>query len=241
MLLAIDTSTRMASVALYDESGVHGEHTWRAGQNHTEGLLPRVVDLFRGAGIAPRDLTAVVVALGPGSFNGLRVGLSVAKELAHSLQIPIIGVCTLDALAYQHGSLGLPVRPILEAGREQVATALYRVVRHGWKQIEDPHLATAEDIIKATDQRTLFCGELPPEMTGAFRDRLPNLAVIAPPAAMARRAGYLAELGWYRLNDGLLDDVNTLEPIYLRRPHITQPKPRQPSSSAQPPPALPAQ
>jgi len=82
MLLALDTSTRFASIALYDEFGVQGELTWRVDQNHTEDLMPRVVDLMAGAHVTPASLTGVAVALGPGSFNGLRVALSAAKGLA---------------------------------------------------------------------------------------------------------------------------------------------------------------
>lgn len=224
MLLALDTSTRFASIALYDEQGVHGEHTWRVEQNHTEDLMPRVVGLMEAARIAPVGLTGVAVALGPGSFNGLRVALSVAKGLALGLDIPLVGVSTLEVVAYQHGSLSLPVRPILEGGGGQLATALYRVVRNHWAQLEEPHLATQDELCAETSQRTLFCGEIGSATANTLRERLDHLAIIAPPAANARRAGYLAELGWYRIQDGLIDDATTLQPLYLRRPHITQPR-----------------
>jgi len=224
MLLAIDTSTRLATVALYSEDGIRGEHTWRGEQNHTEDLMPCVAQLMAGAGVTPASLTGVVVAIGPGSFSGLRVGLSAAKGIAIALHIPLIGVCTLDALAYQHGSLQLPVRPILEAGRDQMATALYRAVRQQWAQQEEPHLATIEEICQATIRRTLFCGDIGPLAVMEFRRRLQHLAVIAPPAATARRGGYLAELGWHRLRAGLVDDPATLQPLYLRKPQITEPR-----------------
>ena len=224
MILALDTSTRFASIALYDDNGVQGEHTWRADQNHTENLLPRVVDLMAAAHVEPANLTGVVVALGPGSFNGLRVALSAGKGLALALHIPLVGVSTLESLAYQHGSLSLCVRPILEVGSDQIATALYRVTRNHWSQMEDPHLADVDEICEATNQRTLFCGEIAPDLAAALRRRLDSLAIIAPPAANARRAGYLAELGWYRIREGQVDDAATLQPLYLRRPHITESK-----------------
>jgi tRNA threonylcarbamoyladenosine biosynthesis protein TsaB len=224
MILALDTSTRFASIALYDEDGVHGEHSWRAEQSHTEDLMPRVTAMMQAANVVPASLAGVVVALGPGSFNGLRVALSAGKGLAISLHIPLVGVSTLETVAYQHGSLSLPVRPILEGGGGQVATALYRVVRSHWAQQEEPHLATLDEICQATTQRTLLCGEISADFAAEMRRRLDTLVIIAPPAANARRAGYLAELGWYRLRDGQVDDPATLEPLYLRRPHITQSK-----------------
>lgn len=223
MLLALDTSTRFASIALYDEFGVQGEHTWHVDQNHTEDLMPRVVSLMEAAHLTPASLTGVVVALGPGSFNGLRVAMSAAKGMAIALHIPIVGFSTLETLAYQHGSLSLPVRPILEGGGHELATALYKVARNHWAQIEEPHLTTVDGICEATTQRTLFCGEISPALATDLRRRLEH-AVIAPPAANARRAGYLAELGWRRIRDGNVDDPGTLQPLYLRRPHITESK-----------------
>jgi tRNA threonylcarbamoyladenosine biosynthesis protein TsaB len=223
MLLALDTSTRFASIALYNESGVQGEHTWHVEQNHTEDLMPHVVALMAAAHVVPANLTGVVVALGPGSFNGLRVAMSAAKGMAIALHIPIVGFSTLETLAYQHGSLSLPVRPILEGGGPDLATALYRVTRNHWAQVEEPRLATVDAICEATTQRTLFCGEISPALAAEFRQRLEN-AIIAPPAANARRAGYLAELGWLRIRDGNVDDAGALQPLYLRRPHITEPK-----------------
>jgi len=223
MLLALDTSTRFASIALYDEFGVQGEYTWRVEQNHTEALLPHVVGLVEAAHVAPSSLMGVAVALGPGSFNGLRVAMSAAKGLAIALRIPLVGFSTLETLAYQHGSLSLPVRPILEGGGRELATALYKVMRNHWAQLEEPHLATVDDICAATNQRTLFCGEISPALAAELRQRLEH-AIIAPPAANARRAGYLAELGWQRIRAGNVDDPTTLQPLYLRRPHITEPK-----------------
>jgi tRNA threonylcarbamoyladenosine biosynthesis protein TsaB len=223
MLLALDTSTRFASIALYDDNGVQGEHTWRVDQNHTEDLMPRVVALTAAAHIAPAQLTGVAVALGPGSFNGLRVAMSAAKGFALALGVPLVGFSTLETLAYQHGSLSLPVRPILEGGGKELATALYKVARNHWTQVEDPHLASVDDICAATTQRTLFCGEISPALAAELRQRLEH-AIVAPPAANARRAGYLAELGWLSIREGRIDDPATLQPLYLRRPHITEPK-----------------
>ena len=223
MLLALDTSTRFASIALYDDNGVQGEHTWRVEQNHTEDLMPRIVALMQAARVVPAALTGIAVALGPGSFNGLRVAMSAAKGLALALQMPVVGVSTLEALAYQHGSLSLPVRPILEGSGHELATALYKVVRNHWTRIEEPHLASVEEICAATTQRTLFCGEISPALAANLRQRLEH-AIIAPAAANARRAGYLAELGWLSIREGRTDDPATLQPLYLRRPHITEPK-----------------
>jgi len=106
MQLAIDTSTDTTSLALIQESGVLTELTWRCEQNHSVELLPHLVDLLRQAGTSLQSLTGIIVARGPGSFNALRVGVSTAKGLAFSLGIPIVGISTLEAEAYQHNETG---------------------------------------------------------------------------------------------------------------------------------------
>ncbi len=126
MLLAIDTSTDTASLALAQHETVLAELTWRAKQNHTTQLLPNLNYLFSITGANAKLLRAIIVAQGPGSFNGLRVGVSAAKGLAFSLKIPIVGINSLEMAAYQYAETGLPVCAIFNAGRSEVATATYR-------------------------------------------------------------------------------------------------------------------
>ena len=129
MLLAIDTSTDTASLALAQDETVLAELTWRSKQNHTTQLLPDLNHLFNLTGVTAKSLTAIIVAQGPGSFNGLRVGISAAKGLAFSLGIPIIGVNSLEVAAYQYAETGLPVCAIFNAGRSEIATATYQKKR----------------------------------------------------------------------------------------------------------------
>ena len=127
MQLAIDTSTDTASLALVQDDDVLAELTWHSGQNHSTELLPNLEYLLK---ITKRDIkaiTAIFVARGPGSFNGLRVGVSTAKGLAFSLGIPIVGISTFEATAYPHAGTGLPVCPIFNAGRSEIATATYQM------------------------------------------------------------------------------------------------------------------
>jgi len=103
MLLALDTATHYASVALHDGQRLLGEHTWLANQDHTRTLLPHVQGLLAGAHATIDSLTGIAVALGPGSFNGLRVGLSTAKGLAIARGLPLLGASTLELLAAEYG------------------------------------------------------------------------------------------------------------------------------------------
>lgn len=135
MQLAIDTSTENASIAMAQGSAVIFELTWKCGQNHTAQLLPRLSFLLERHKIDMKALDAIFVALGPGSFNGIRVGLSTAKGFAVSLAIPVIGISTLSAQAYPHSLTGLPICAIFNAGRGEVATATYEVRDGNWVQL----------------------------------------------------------------------------------------------------------
>jgi tRNA threonylcarbamoyl adenosine modification protein YeaZ len=224
MQLAIDTSTDMASVALVNDDRVFAEMTWHSGQNHTTQLLPHVNYLMDKFSI--KDIDGIFVAKGPGSFNGLRVGVSTAKGLAFSLGIPIVGIGTLEAAAYQHAETGLPICPVFNAGRGEVATAVYRMLDRRWQQLKPEHITTVDALCAETTVRTLFCGDYVASVAPQLRDTLGRKAIISTTASSLRRASSLAELGRPRFKTGDSDNPATLQPVYLRRPPITERKHR---------------
>ncbi len=224
MSLAIDTSTETASLALAQDETVLAELTWRLKQNHTTQLLPNLKNLFNLTGATAQTLTAVFVAQGPGSFNGLRVGVSAAKGLAFSLGIPIIGVNSLEVAAYQYAETGLPVCAIFSAGRSEVATATYRIKYGKWQQLVKADIVTVERLCSQTTQKTMFCGEYLPYVAAQITAILQKKAVIPPQTTDFKRASFLLELGRQRLHAGNIDNSITLQPIYLRRPPIGAPK-----------------
>jgi len=226
MQLAIDTSTDTASLALVHGSQLLAELTWHCGQNHTVELLPQLTHLLNQTKINLHSINCIIVARGPGSFNGLRVGISTAKGLAFSLGIPIVGISTLEVDAYQHAETGLPICPILNAGRGEIATAIYQRKHNEWRQLTAEHIATVEALCSQITTKTIFCGEFIPIIATQLREQLKQRAIIPPSAARVRRASFLAELGLRRLEAGNYDDPVTLQPLYLRRPPITEPKHR---------------
>src|SRR3954451_5878723 len=122
MLLAIDTSTTHTGLACYSERGLLGECTWQSGRDHSAQLLPQLSLLLRHLGRERTEISAVAVALGPGSWSGLRVGMSTAKGFALARGVPVIGVGTLDALVYQHHRVGITTVPLIRLGRERFAS-----------------------------------------------------------------------------------------------------------------------
>lgn len=222
MLLAIDTSTRYAGVVLADEERVVASRTWHSGVNHTAELMPAVIQLLQDRGIAVGDLDAVAVALGPGGFSALRVGISVAKGLSVAGVTPIIGVGSLDLEAFPFFGSGLPVCALLESGRTEAASALFGA---NGRRFREDRVATEADLMEEIHETTLFCGEGVARWESEIRGGLGLKAVICSPTP-AVRVWSLAALARQRLSGGQVDDLATLEPEYLRMPSIGSPKQR---------------
>ncbi|MCS7177685.1 MAG: tRNA (adenosine(37)-N6)-threonylcarbamoyltransferase complex dimerization subunit type 1 TsaB [Anaerolineae bacterium] len=213
MLLALDTATRFASLALHDGRVVRYEATWEAGRQHTTQLMPKVVSALEELGTGPEALSAVAVALGPGSFTGLRVGLAIAKGLALAREIPLVGIPTLDILAAAQGQSRHPLLAVVQAGRGRLCVARYRW-REGWQRREGPFLTTWEHLLASITQPVLLCGEIDERGYQMIEGQSEPITVL-PPACCLRRAGFLAELAWERLRRGETDDLATLAPLYL--------------------------
>jgi tRNA threonylcarbamoyladenosine biosynthesis protein TsaB len=161
------------------------------------------------------------VAKGPGSFNGLRIGMSLAKGFALALNIPMVGISTLEVEAYPYAFTLLPICPIQNAGRGEIATALFRIKKGKWCRLVEEHIATVDSLLPEMKGQTIFCGIIPQEVKLQLKKKLGHRALIIEGAAGFRRAGYLAELGWRRLKISDSNHSPTLEPLYLRRPSIT--------------------
>jgi tRNA threonylcarbamoyladenosine biosynthesis protein TsaB len=224
MHLAIDTSTDTAGIAVAHEFNILAELTWSCGQNHSVELMPRMKQLLEQRRIKFEDIEGIVVATGPGSFNGLRVGVGTAKGLAFSLDVPVVGISTLEMTAYAHSLSGLPVCPVINAGRSEVAAALFQQIDGEWQKLKTEHITTVAELCKETDKQTIFCGELTPAAIDELTTTLGERAVIPSPATRLRRCGFLAELGYIRLQKEDYDNAAALQPIYLKKPPITQHK-----------------
>ena len=222
MLLAIDTSTRHAGVAVADPGRVLSSRCWRSSVNHSAELMPAVDQILRSHGLTPGDLSGIAVALGPGGFSALRVGMSVVKGLAFTSVTPVVGVGTLDLEAHPFLQSGLPVCAILDAGRKEVASALFG--RDGLRAREDM-VGTVGELVEDTDELTLFCGEAASSWGDLIRERLGRLALVAD-GSPAQRTWALCQLGWQRLDEGKTEDLASLQPNYLRMPSIGRPKQR---------------
>ncbi|MEM7335985.1 MAG: tRNA (adenosine(37)-N6)-threonylcarbamoyltransferase complex dimerization subunit type 1 TsaB, partial [Chloroflexota bacterium] len=161
MILAIDTATRWLGVAIHDGTAVLAESGWRCLNNHTTELADAIQALMARAKMEPNDLTGIAVAIGPGSYTGLRVGLAMAKGFALVHQIPLLAVSTLDVVAIQVPPTEGRLIAIAEAGRTRVCMAEYEwLIEKGWQPSGDPDIKTWQTILTETSGPTLFAGEI---------------------------------------------------------------------------------
>jgi tRNA threonylcarbamoyladenosine biosynthesis protein TsaB len=180
-------------------------------------LTARLVEAMQQLDLTPERLSGVAVTKGPGSFTGLRIGMAVAKGLAIAQRLPLVGIPTLDVVASAQGRDRRRLGAVLQAGRRRICIAMYRWQFGGWQVQEEARLTTWATLAEEITEPTLLCGEIDregAELMATLGDRV----VVLPPAWRLRRAGFLAGLGWQRLNRGQVDDPATLTPIYLKYP-----------------------
>jgi tRNA threonylcarbamoyladenosine biosynthesis protein TsaB len=220
MLLAVDTSTAQVGLAVYDGAQVIGEYAWRSSQRHTVELAPAIFELLARCGLTMDDIRALGVALGPGSFTSLRVGLSLAKGFALARSLPLIGIPTLDILAAAQPLSKLPLLVAIQAGRGRLAAGWYKRSKGSWRAKGVARVVTAKALMDEVKSPAIVCAEL----TAAERQTLAaNLEIqLASPAQSVRRPAVLAERAWTRWQAGDVDDRATLAPIYL---HVAEPIP----------------
>lgn len=226
MLLALDTSTHSSSIALYDERGIVGETTWRSHENHTRSLMPQIVRLLEVVGVTVQDLTVISTATGPGSFTGLRIGLSAAKGLAYSLHISLIGIPTLDITASVLADQPNPVCAILQAGRGRFGAGMYENQNGSMQRRGDYFFGTPQEIAAharetfTQSQVLMVIGEMDAEVRAQFRAQFFDTAVLVREELCVRRAGFLAALAWRRWQDNRVDDMQALAPYYIPTPSV---------------------
>ena len=222
-LLAIDTSSAYASVALFDGRRVLAEKTWHAQRRHDDHLFPAIDDVLGLAGIGRADLTRIAVAIGPGSFTGLRVGIAAAQGMARASGAALVGVPTGDVIAHPFAAYKGRVCALIDAGRGEHYSIVYRIRDGRWTAVGDIEISDIDALARRIGVRTIFAGDVDGATAVRLRERLGGRAVIPSASALVRRAGHLAEVAWARADAGLTVHPDRLEPVYVRPPTIRGP------------------
>ncbi len=216
-VLGIETSTPVCSVALVDSERVVAEYTLDVGVGHAERLLPMVRRILEDAGLQVSDLDGVAVAAGPGSFTGLRIGMSAAKGLCLASDLSLLAVPTLEGLALPMVSAGLPVCSMLDARRGEVYAGVYGLDGERLVSLVADDALPVEGLLPRLPRPVRFVGEGAVVYRERILDALGEEARFVPGASNHPGAASVALLGEIRLAAGEVADLASAEPNYLRR------------------------
>jgi tRNA threonylcarbamoyladenosine biosynthesis protein TsaB len=222
MIFALNTTTEQFSLALMDNQGiVRAESLILGPEKNYTSLMPGVQSLFRSSNTALEEIKAITVAIGPGSFTGLRVGLSLAKGMAQGLKIPIIGVSSLEAMALQAFCIDLPICPVITSRKDEVFFAMFQKgPDNALSRLAEDASIRLEELPLLIKRTTLFIGNDLKIQGPPLKKVLDDLAILAPPHQWNLKASSIGAIGLNRYQNQDFDDLQDLVPSYMRPPDI---------------------
>lgn len=215
-ILGIDTATWRASVGLRVGERLVCERSQLADGSHAISLLRLIDDVLQAGDCAVGDLDAVAVSGGPGSFTGLRIGLSVAKGLAYATGARLISVPTLEALARTVADRGTAICALLDARKREVYAACFAPTSDGLQRLTDDLLLTPEALVDRLPRPCVLLGDGVAAYGAFLQSRLREGVTLLPYDRYGPRGGVVATLGAERWRAGLVDAFASLEPAYIR-------------------------
>ena len=217
IVLGVETATRVGSVAIVNDEGIIGECTLNVSLNHSERLLPLIDQLLKNTDMPYCSIDGLAVSLGPGSFTGLRIGISTIKGLSLASKKPIVGISTLDGLAHHYPCEETLVCPMVDARKKEVFTALYRWSKSFKLQKLTDELAIApQKLLQKIDDRVMFLGDGSLVYESLIKEGLGSKALFAPSHLRHPRAATIACLGLEELKKGNTMTINNVNPCYIR-------------------------
>ncbi len=221
MILAINTSTRQFSVGLVLEEGILlTEYIMSSIKSGSSYLMPGIDFLLRHSEKKLEDIKAVAVAIGPGSFTGLKVGLSVAKGICFSMNIPIIGISSLEALAMQIPDSDIPITAIIDSRKREYFFAQFAYKKRSLIRISKDECIKIEEFPKIFKEKTIFIGNDYTSQSSLIREYMGEDVILASSYLWHIRSACIGILALRRLKEKRFDDLIRLDPIYLRPPEI---------------------
>ena len=215
-ILAVETSSLMGSVALLEEDQVLIEISRRLEKQYSTNLVPLIERLLQTVGIQLADIAGYAVGVGPGSFTGIRVGVTTVKGLALVTQKPVVGVSSLLAVAYNGMNGHYPVAPLVDAKRNLVYFAWYRSGKNGKPvQLIAPGLGTLKEALAKVNKPTLFIGDAAQNYQKQIQRLQGKKAHFSPINDYFPRASSIGKMALERFRLGKFDDPETLVPAYL--------------------------
>lgn len=217
-ILALETATVAGSIAVLDDlEGLVGEVRIDVKIVHAERLMPSIEWLLSSSMISAEEIDAFAVSIGPGSFTGLRIGLSTAKGFAFASGKPLVPVPTLDAFARTLPFCSHIVCPMLDARKDEVYAALYKWEGGVMKKIMPETAVSPGDLLKDIKEPMVFMGDGARKYRELIMDALKENAVFAPSSRMSPSASTVAEIAVEKIKQGDVADIVSLTPFYIRK------------------------
>lgn len=221
LLLALDTTTRVCTVALGDQQKIWGEYLLNIKNTHSERLMPLIVSLLRDSGVSKEQLGGVALSIGPGSFTGIRIGMATAQGLCQGLNIPAVGVMTLDALAEACSFFPGLICPLLDARKNQLYTALYRGGAEDPEMLQPAAALSLEELgnmLASYKEEVIFLGDAVEKFRGELKQILGERYREMPLSSCFNRAALVLQKGIKIWQEKGPDSLYALKPFYLRLP-----------------------
>ncbi|MEA3438403.1 MAG: tRNA (adenosine(37)-N6)-threonylcarbamoyltransferase complex dimerization subunit type 1 TsaB [Thermodesulfobacteriota bacterium] len=216
-ILAVDTATKSCSVAIVDKESLLAEMTVVNEQTHSKHLLEMIRLVVKHSGLSLSDLNGFAVTLGPGSFTGLRIGISSVKGLAAAQEKKIAGVSSLDALARQASFSPYLICSLIDARRDEVYSSRYRYKDRQLKKEGEEQAVSPEDALDEINEPCIFVGSGAVLYRKAIKDKLGEYAYFVQAYENTIRASTVARLSIDRFENDDTDDAETLLPNYIRK------------------------
>ena len=214
-ILGIDTSTPIGSVGLIDGERFVAEHALSIVKVHSSRLMPAIDQILQWAGLTVHDIDACAVGIGPGSFTGIRIGVGTIKSLCYALKKPIVGVSTLEAIAYNLRYTDKLICPVLDARKDEVYGAVFRGGQNLLRRSDDL-CVPIESLLNQIDDDVIFGGDGLQRYASAVQERFGDDVSLANPIFNVPRGASIARIGYDRFLNGQSDDYFSLTPNYVR-------------------------
>lgn len=216
-ILALDTSSMTATVAILDDNKLIGEYTLNHKKSHSQKLMPMIDELIKSCDLIPNEIDVFAVSLGPGSFTGLRIGIATMTAMAQALDKTVVGVPTLEALAFNlYNTQGL-VCPIIDAQRDLVYTGVYEWVDGEMVEVIQQQVLSVDELInmlKKEEKSIFFVGDALHKFYNILKENLGNQFNVPPTKFLIPTASSVGEVAKLKLEKGIISDIT---PIYMRK------------------------
>lgn len=224
-ILAVDTSSTVAAVAVVEDDKLLGEYILNQKKTHSQKLMPMIMELLESLELCPGDIDIYAASSGPGSFTGLRIGVTTVKAMAYAVQKPVVSVPTLDSLAYNIPITDSLICPIMDARNSQVYTAVYKWENSMQVKVTEYMGITVSELvqlIKGKNQNTVFIGDAVYIHRDYLKSELGDKCETPPDNLLLQRASSVAQVALLRASEGMLENCFDMVPFYLRKSQAEQ-------------------